>query len=81
MTGTSTGDPADTKELELLKTSTSLPVLVGSGVTLDNLENYISADALIIGSYFKMNGKWNGELDENRIRFLVEKMKSILKKN
>lgn len=78
VTGTSTGDPADIKELGDLKSSTSLPVMVGSGVTLENVENYISADALIVGSYFKQHGKWNGDLDEYKIKCFMEKMKNIM---
>lgn len=79
ITGTSTGDPTNTKDLEEVKSSTSLPVLVGSGVTLENVEDYVTADALIVGSYFKRNGKWNAEIDENRIRPLVKKIKNIQK--
>lgn len=77
VTGNSTGQPADVKDLKDLKINISLPVLVGSGVTLENLERYVSADALIIGSYFKKNGKWFEELDGNRIKLLMAKMKRM----
>ncbi|KAJ8971243.1 hypothetical protein NQ314_000805 [Rhamnusium bicolor] len=77
LTGTSTGDPADIKELQKLKLGTSLPVLIGSGVTLDNIENYLSADALIIGSYFKKGGKWNQELDKKRISNFMNKINNV----
>lgn len=76
VTGAATGCPTNHQDLKDLKSSTSLPVLVGSGVTLENVEDYLSADALIVGSYFKRNGQWNGELDENRLRMLMEKMKT-----
>lgn len=79
VTGNSTGDPAKVKDLEELKCSTSLPILVGSGVTLENVHDYMSADALIIGSYFKRNGKWDEELDASRIALLMKKMTNILK--
>lgn len=34
------------------------PVLIGSGVTILNLHNYIHCDGLIIGSHFKENGRF-----------------------
>lgn len=77
VTGTSTGDPVNVNELNDLKSCTTLPVLVGSGVTVENMENYISADVLIVGSYFKHNGKWNGELDGTRVRVFTEKLKLL----
>ena len=49
-----------------------LPVLVGSGVTADNVADYTNADALIVGSYFKHNGDWTNELDTNRIQTFME---------
>lgn len=57
LTGCATGDPASTNELNIVKKNCSTPVLIGSGVTIDNLENYLSADAFIIGSHFKKNGR------------------------
>nr|XP_023023749.1 uncharacterized protein F13E9.13, mitochondrial isoform X1 [Leptinotarsa decemlineata] len=77
LTGTATGEPADAQELQQLKNSTTLPVLVGSGITYDNLENYTSADGLIIGSYFKKDGRWFNEVDENRIKMFMMKIATI----
>ncbi|KAJ8950627.1 hypothetical protein NQ318_010826 [Aromia moschata] len=74
LTGTSTGNPADVEELQGLKGNINLPVLIGSGVTYENLENYLSADALIVGSHFKRDGKWNNEVDEERIRNFMNKI-------
>lgn len=34
-----------------------LPVLVGSGVTIDNVQNYLGAAAFIVGSHFKLNSQ------------------------
>lgn len=47
--------------------ATELPVLIGSGMTLDNIEKYISADGVIVGSHFKHDGHWTGHADEKRI--------------
>jgi len=54
-----------------------LPLLIGSGVTLDNVDNYAEvADALIVGSHFKTAGRWENALDPERIRALVGHLKS-----
>ena len=35
-----------------------IPVLVGSGVNFENLKEYVSANAIIVGSSLKVNGIW-----------------------
>lgn len=40
-----------------VKEATNLPVLIGSGITVDNVECYSQADAFIVGSYFKKDGR------------------------
>ena len=37
--------------------SVGLPVMIGSGVTVNNLQDYLKAHALIIGSHFKVDGR------------------------
>lgn len=41
----------------MVKKNVNLPVLVGSGVTEENIQDYLAADGLIIGSHFKQDGK------------------------
>ncbi|KAL3275148.1 hypothetical protein HHI36_019917 [Cryptolaemus montrouzieri] len=74
LTGTSTGSPAESTELHLVKKCCSLPVLIGSGITAVNMDNYKEADAFIVGSHFKKDGIWMNELDENRIKKFIEKL-------
>lgn len=76
LTGTATGHAADTKDLNNLCGKVKVPLLIGSGVTKDNLAGYSNAEALIIGSYFKRGGNWENQLDEQRIE---ELMKSVNK--
>ncbi|XP_025422249.1 uncharacterized protein F13E9.13, mitochondrial [Sipha flava] len=64
ITGAATGQPAEPQEVNDVKKSVSVPVLVGSGVTLNNVHEYKGVDGFIIGSYFKRHGKWQNELDE-----------------
>ena len=49
-----------------------LPVLVGSGVTAENVGKFSKAHGLIIGSYFKEGGRWNNRLDARRIEKLLD---------
>lgn len=73
VTGAETGAEADLREVDEVKLGCeNMPVIVGSGVTKDNVRNFLGrADALIIGSHFKQDGKWNNNLDEDRIKHLL----------
>lgn len=72
VTGNATGDPANPFDLDDTVSHTHLPVLVGSGVTSSNLINYSSAQGLIVGSYFKKQGRWDKEIDPQRIQMFME---------
>lgn len=81
ITGAATGEEASTKEIEIVKREIGIPVLVGSGVTLKNLELYFkNVDGLIIGSYFKKGGIWSGELDYKKIKEFMDKANNIRKR-
>ena len=74
VTGTETGLPAADQDIAAVKRATSLPLIVGSGVTEENLEKYHGlADALIVGSHFKVGGHWHGDVEEERVRRFMEK--------
>ncbi|XP_075242791.1 uncharacterized protein F13E9.13, mitochondrial-like [Convolutriloba macropyga] len=78
ITGKHTGQTADRKQLLHAKNAApKLPVLVGSGVTPENISQYQIADGLIIGSSLKFDGKWHNKLEEMRICKLIEKQKQI----
>jgi uncharacterized protein len=78
ITGTSTGEEANINDIKAVKTACQIPVIVGSGVTLNNLENYLSVvDALIVGSYFKDNGHWKGTLSYDKIAQFMEKVNNL----
>jgi len=73
VTGIHTGSSADLEEIKQVKKATKLPVLIGSGITAENIETYLPyADAFIVGSYFKKDGYWENDLDENKIRSLMK---------
>ena len=73
ITGNSTGHQADPDQLhDVLHHVPDLPVLVGSGVTAENLHHFRSAHSLIIGSEFKIDGHWQNDLDPQRIKTVVD---------
>jgi uncharacterized protein len=68
-TGQRTGDSASLDELQAIAAGTSLPVLVGSGVTPDNVGDMFSvAKAVIVASWLKRDGVWWNEVDPDRVR-------------
>lgn len=72
VTGSFTGEPADAGEVESVRLSTKAKVLVGSGVTADNIRTYSEhADALIVGSAFKHEGNWRNQVDPERVKCLM----------
>ena len=73
VTGSFTGDAASLQDLEEVKQSTSLPVLLGSGVTMENLGDVFAlADGFIVGSSLKKRGDWRQAPDPSKIRaFMV----------
>lgn len=54
--------------------SVRIPVLIGSGVTHSNVEHYLQAGAMIIGSHFKKDGHWANDVDLERVKNFMEKM-------
>lgn len=69
VTGQRTGDAASPEELELFSDASGLPVLVGSGVNTENVAAILGhADAVIVASSLKGDGKWWHEVDEERVR-------------
>eukprot|EP00771_Trimastix_marina_P001445 gnl/Trimastix_PCT/2518.p2 GENE.gnl/Trimastix_PCT/2518~~gnl/Trimastix_PCT/2518.p2 ORF type:complete len:277 (+),score=91.97 gnl/Trimastix_PCT/2518:52-882(+) len=80
VTGTSTGAPTATSDVEQVHGAVPLPVLVGSGVTPANLGNlFPHADAFIVGSFIKEEGDWARPLDPARLRELVAAHAALLK--
>ncbi|XP_011877259.1 PREDICTED: uncharacterized protein F13E9.13, mitochondrial [Vollenhovia emeryi] len=79
LTGNATGEETNVRDLSEVRecVAARLPVLIGSGVTLDNVDNYAdAADALIVGSHLKMAGRWDNALDPARVRAFVGHLKN-----
>lgn len=73
-TGQRTGDAASTSEIEQITTSTSLPVVTGSGATKENVGCILKhARGVIVASSLKRDGVWWNEVDVERVRsFMAE---------
>ena len=68
VTGQRTGDSAKLDELQAVREATRLPVLVGSGVTPDNVAAIFDhADAVIVASALKQGGSWWNAVDPARL--------------
>ncbi len=73
VTGSHTGESASIDELKTLKEALDFPVIVGSGITLDNAATYFPiCDAMIVGSYFKDKGYWENDLNYDRVAQFME---------
>ncbi|MCG3191812.1 MAG: hypothetical protein DIJKHBIC_01040 [Thermoanaerobaculia bacterium] len=83
VTGTATGCETNAAEVEEVRAVSTLPVLVGSGVTAQNLSRYwTSCEGVIVGSHFKRDGLWQNPVDEERVgRFMdeVERLRGLSK--
>lgn len=75
VTGIATGTEASLEELQRVKAAVDIPVLVGSGVTTENVERYLAvADALIVGSYLKYEGYWANGVDAARVKTFMARV-------
>lgn len=71
-TGQRTGDSADLGEIETVRDATHLPVLVGSGVTPDNVVPILErVDAVIVASSLKEGGVWWNPVEAARVAAFV----------
>ncbi|MFA5327765.1 MAG: BtpA/SgcQ family protein [Prolixibacteraceae bacterium] len=78
ITGTSTGREALVDDVRIAQQSTNLPVIIGSGITLNNIDKYWNlADAFIVGSWLKHEGLWKNPVSESRVRELMNKVNDL----
>jgi len=72
VTGKHTGMPPEIEDLQTVRKSSHLPLLVGSGVTADNLRDlFLLADGFIVGSTLKEDGVWDAPVCEARVKAVV----------
>jgi membrane complex biogenesis BtpA family protein len=72
ITGAATGRAADLGEVRRVKATVRVPVVIGSGVTADNVRACLDvADAVIVGSSLKQGGRWSGAVERQRVERLL----------
>ena len=70
--GTRTGSPTEPGEVEAVKSGTTLPVIVGSGLDPDQVPNLFAvADGAIVGQWLKRDGVWWNPVDPARVEQLI----------
>ncbi len=73
VSGIATGHAPDADSVKSVKAGTDIPVLVGSGVTAENCHQFAPwADALIVGSSLKVDGRWSNNVDPDRVKRMTE---------
>lgn len=81
VTGNATGRPVDRSELRRVREATTLPVLVGSGVTPENLPHlWPYAESFIVGSWIKRDGFWENSVDPVRVQRMVAAAQQLREK-
>lgn len=72
-TGQRTGDAAQLDEVRIIKESTHLPLLIGSGVTKENVAELLSvADGVIVASSLKEEDVWWTPVSEIKVREFMD---------
>ena len=71
VSGIATGKPAEPAEVTAVADGVSVPTLVGSGVTAENIGAFSKADAFIVGSSIKKDNLWSNPIDLELSRALV----------
>jgi membrane complex biogenesis BtpA family protein len=78
VTGKTTAEKADIKEVQAVKKVTTLPVIIGSGIDQYNIKEYWNyADGFIIGSFFKKNGYWENAVDKKRVKQFMQQIHQL----
>ena len=81
VSGLATGRPTDPRDVEAVSEVVTIPTLVGSGITPENLGNFAAADALIVGSSVKADGLWSNPLDDAKVRELARGFQTLAAKH
>ena len=78
VTGTATGQPAALEDVATVRNAVSVPVCVGSGITVENLSQlWPHTDVFIVGSTFKRDGLWSNPIDTERLTAFMNEAKRL----
>lgn len=78
-TGHRTGDSATLSEIDDIRSATELPLLVGSGVTPDNVGEILSrTQGVIVASALKVDGVWWNDVELARVKHFMAAARAAL---
>lgn len=76
--GTRTGSPTEPREVDDVRSGTNLPVIVGSGLTAEQVPAlFASADGAIVGQWLKTDGRWWNPVDPRRVEQLMAAVRKV----
>jgi membrane complex biogenesis BtpA family protein len=68
VSGELTGASTSLEDIRLVRANTSLPILIGSGTTPENIKLvHDKVDGFIVGTYFKKDGQSDNAIEEARV--------------
>ncbi len=77
-TGNRTGDAPSNDEMKAIKINPDVPVVVGSGITIDNVDRILNiVDGGIIASYFKKDCVWYNAVEKDRTMRFMDKVRAL----
>lgn len=77
-TGNRTGDPTNINEIKKIKDNTELPVIIGSGLNIENIsENLNVADGAIVGSSLKKDNSWWEPVKLEKVKKIINEVEKI----
>jgi membrane complex biogenesis BtpA family protein len=79
--GTRTGSPTEPREVAEVRAGTNLPVIVGSGLSSDQVPALFAiADGAIVGQWLKRDGRWWNPVDARRVEKLMNAVTKVREK-
>jgi uncharacterized protein len=78
VSGTGTGEAAEVSDLERVRRACpAAKILLGSGVTAENVRAYAQADGFIVGTSLKRVGRLSNPVDVKRVVGMVKAMRAV----
>ena len=69
ITETRTGSAPPVEDVRQVRKNIGAPLFIGSGLTAENVQQFLPyINGCIVGSYFKVDGKWFNDIDPERVR-------------
>lgn len=78
VTGNRTGSAPSQEDLITVREASTLPILVGSGLTAENLESYFGlANGFIVGTDLRKEARYLGEIDPFRLSAFADRFHGL----